>query len=110
MYAIIIPRSTLYESTVLYGNIAERCIEEIREVRSANYVDVIGGNISPDHVHMLISVPPHLSILKVVQYIKGKSGRKLQGELQALRKRCQGHTYGRNDFCRNIRTDKHKGG
>ncbi|MBR1479382.1 MAG: transposase [Alphaproteobacteria bacterium] len=47
---------------------------------------------------MLISVPPHLSILKVVQYIKGKSSRKLQGELQELRKRCQGHTYGRNDI------------
>ncbi|MBR1479679.1 MAG: transposase [Alphaproteobacteria bacterium] len=38
----------------------------IREVCSTNYVDIINGNISPDHVHMLISIPPHLSISKIV--------------------------------------------
>ena len=46
--------------------------------------------MSPDHVHMLISVPPHLSVSKVVQYIKGKSSRKLQCEFQELKKRYWG--------------------
>ena len=47
---------------MLYGNIAERCIEVIWEICSANYIDIISGNVSPDHVHMLISAPPHLSV------------------------------------------------
>ncbi|MBR1479940.1 MAG: IS200/IS605 family transposase [Alphaproteobacteria bacterium] len=44
----------------------------IRKVCSANYVDIISGNISPYHVHMLSSVPPYLPISRTVQYIKRK--------------------------------------
>ena len=69
---------TKYRRRVLYGNIAERCIEVIREIWETNFVDIISGNVSPGHAHMLISVPPHLSVSKVVQYIKGKSSKKLQ--------------------------------
>ncbi|MBR1480071.1 MAG: transposase [Alphaproteobacteria bacterium] len=36
---------------------------------------------------MLLSAPLHLSVSKAVQYMKGKSGRKLQREFQELRKR-----------------------
>ena len=46
--------------------------------------------MSPDHVHMLISAPPYLSISKIVQYIKGKSSRKLQCEFRELKKRYWG--------------------
>ncbi|MBR1479687.1 MAG: IS200/IS605 family transposase [Alphaproteobacteria bacterium] len=49
---------------ILYRNIAERCMEVISKVCSVNYVDIINENISPDHVHMLPSAPPHLSIYK----------------------------------------------
>ncbi|MBQ3945832.1 MAG: IS200/IS605 family transposase, partial [Alphaproteobacteria bacterium] len=77
---------TKYRYRVLYGNIAERSIEVIREICSANYIDIVSGNVSPDHVHMLISALPHLSISKIVQYIKWKSSRKLQCEFQELKK------------------------
>ncbi|MBQ2175301.1 MAG: transposase [Alphaproteobacteria bacterium] len=50
---------------------------------SANCIDIISGNMSPNPVHILISSPPHLSISKIVQYIKGKSSRKLQSAFQA---------------------------
>jgi len=83
----------------VYGNIAERCIEVIREICSANYVDIISGNVSPDHVHMLISAPPYLAVSKIVQYIKGKSSRKLQCEFQELQKRYWGqHLWARGYF------------
>ena len=90
---------TKYRYRVLYGNIAERCIEVIRKICSANYIDIISGNVSPDHVHMLISAPPHLSVSKIVQYIKGKSGRKLQCEFKELKKRYWGqHLWAREYF------------
>ena len=90
---------TKYRYRVLYGNIAERCIEVIRKICSANYIDIISGNVSPDHVHMLISAPPHLSVSKIVQYIKGKSSRKLQCEFQELKKRYWGqHLWARGYF------------
>ena len=82
----------------------------IREMYAVNYVNILSGNASSDHVHMPISVPPHLSVSKVV-YIKKKSSRKLQGEFQELRKRYWEKTsVGKGIFCSNIRAANCKGG
>lgn len=55
--------------------------------------------MSPDHIHLLLSIPPNLSVSKVVQYIKGKSGRKLLLEFAHLRKRYWGqHLWARGYF------------
>jgi putative transposase len=90
---------TKYRYRVLTGHIATRTIELIKEVCSANYVDIVSGNISPDHVHMLISVPPNTSLSKIIQYIKGKSSRKLQQEFEMLRKKYWGqHLWARGYF------------
>ncbi|HCU06003.1 MAG TPA: hypothetical protein DIC42_00220 [Holosporales bacterium] len=42
--------------------------------------------MSADYVHLLLSVPPSLSISKAVQYIKGKTSRKLLMEFTHLKK------------------------
>ena len=54
---------------------------------------------SPDHIHILVSVPPSISISKLMQYIKGKSGRKLLQEFEQLKKRYWGqHVWSRGYF------------
>nr|WP_250295940.1 IS200/IS605 family transposase [Wolbachia endosymbiont of Oedothorax gibbosus] len=66
---------------------------------TANYVDVVSGNITPDHVHMLISMSPSIALSKLVQYIKGSSSRKLFQEFEQLRKRYWGqHLWARGYF------------
>ena len=55
--------------------------------------------MSPDHVHLLLSIPPSISVSKAVQYIKGKSSRKLLQEFELLRKRYWGqHLWARGYF------------
>lgn len=55
--------------------------------------------MSPDHVHLLISVPPSISLSKAIQYIKGKSSRKLLQEFEVLHKRYWGeHLWARGYF------------
>ena len=73
-----------YMCGILYDNIVKKHIKVIKEVCSAKYV-IIDGNVSFDYT-MLTLVPPHLSVSKVVQYMRGKSSRKLREELQELRK------------------------
>lgn len=90
---------TKYRYRILTGQIAIRVREIIREVCTSNYADVVSGNITPDHVHMLISMPPSMSLSKLVQYIKGKSSRKLFQEFELLRKRYWGqHLWARGYF------------
>ena len=86
---------TKYRYKILRGRLAERARDLIRQICQARDVVVIRGAVSPDHIHMLVSAPPHLAPMKLVQYIKGRSSRRLQEEFPELRKRYWGSTYGR---------------
>ena len=48
---------------------------------------VHAGSINRDHVHLLLSIPPSLSVSRAVQYLKGRSSHKLLSEFASLRKR-----------------------
>ena len=94
---------TKYRYRILTGGVATRAREIIREICAANYVDVVSGSMSPDHVHLLLSVPPSISISKILQYIKGKSARKLLMEFESLRKRYWGqHLWARGYFVASV--------
>ena len=90
---------TKYRYRILTGEVAQRSRELIREVCAANYVDIVSGSMSPDHVHLLLSIPPSQSLSKIIQYVKGKSSRKLLQEFEHLRKRYWGqHLWARGYF------------
>ncbi len=90
---------TKYRFKVLQGAVAERTRELIREICSANYIKIESGSMSPEHVHLLLSIPPTMSVSKAVQYMKGKTSRKLQQEFSHLRKRYWGqHFWARGYF------------
>jgi putative transposase len=90
---------TKYRFRVLTGVVAQRAKDLIREICSSNDIEIISGSISPDHVHLLISAPPGVSISRIMQYVKGKSSRKLQQEFESLRKRYWGqHLWARGYF------------
>src|SRR5690349_21453538 len=66
-------------------------------------VVIVRGAVSPGHIHMLLSAPPHLSPANLVQYIKGRSSRRLQAEFPELRKRYWGqHLWARGYFCATV--------
>lgn len=81
---------TKYRYKVLRGRVAERTRDLIRQSCQAREVVVIRGAVSPDHVHVLVSAPPQLAPSKLVQYVKGRSSRRLQDEFGELRKRYWG--------------------
>ena len=94
---------TKYRYKILRGRVAERGREVIRQICAAREVVVVRGAISPDHIHMLLSVPPGLAPAKVVQYIKGRSSRLLQREFPELGKRYWGqHMWARGYFCATV--------
>ena len=90
---------TKYRKKVLYGQVAERARELIREVCKEHDVEILSGHIGKEHVHLLVSIPPFISISKLVQYIKGKSSRKLMQEFKGISKTFWGqHLWGRGYF------------
>ena len=90
---------TKYRKSILTGEIAKRARELIREVCRTCDVEIIGGHVSKDHVHIFVSVPPHISVSKLMQSIKGKSSRKMMSEFRNLSKQFWGkHIWVRGYF------------
>ena len=85
------------------GEVAIRARELIRQSCMSRDVKILKGHIAKDHVHLLVSCPPSLSVAKVVQYLKGRSSRLLQEEFSHLKKRYWGqHLWARGYFCATV--------
>lgn len=81
---------TKYQYKVLRGEIAVRARELLRQICQGRDVVIVQGAVSPDHAHVLVSVPPQLAPAKLVEYIKVRSNRMLQEEFPQLKKRYWG--------------------
>ena len=69
-HVVFIPK---YRKKTLYGELRRRLGEVFRTLAKQKECQVIEGHLMPDHVHMLISIPPKYSVAQVIGYIKGKS-------------------------------------
>ncbi len=58
---------------VLYGELRRHLGEVLRMLASHKESKIEEGHLMPDHVHMMISIPPKYAVSQVVGYIKGKS-------------------------------------
>ena len=91
---------TKYRYPVLRGEVSERVRELIRQSSMSREIRILKGHVAKDHIHLLVSCPPSLSPANVMQYLKGRSSRKLQQEFSHLRKRYWGqHLWARGYFC-----------
>ena len=91
---------TKYRYHVLKGEIGERVRELIRQSCESREIKILKGHVSKDHIHILVSCPPRLSPAKIMQYLKGRTSRRLQDEFPALKKRYWGnHLWARGYFC-----------
>ena len=62
-----------YRRQVIYGQIKKDIGEILRKLCEQKDVEIIEAEACPDHIHMLVSIPPHLSIAQFMGYLKGKS-------------------------------------
>ena len=57
----------------LYGQLRRYLGEVLRELAQQKESRIEEGHLMPDHVHMMISIPPKYAVSQVIGYIKGKS-------------------------------------
>ena len=62
-----------YRRKEIYGQIKRDIGEILRKLCEQKSVEIIEAEACPDHIHMLVSIPPHLSVAQFVGYLKGKS-------------------------------------
>ena len=62
-----------YRRKVFYAEKREDIREIIRTLCQWKGVEIIEGEVCPDHIHLLLSIPPKLSVCGFMGYLKGKS-------------------------------------
>ena len=62
-----------YRRKVIYNQYRSSLGEIFHRLCSYKGVEIIEGHLMPDHVHMLVSIPPRISVASFMGYLKGKS-------------------------------------
>lgn len=57
----------------LYAGLRKHLGEVFRQLAQRKECEILEGHLMPDHVHMLIAIPPKYAVSQVVGYMKGKS-------------------------------------
>ena len=62
-----------YRRKMIYNQYREDVREIIKQLCSYKGVEILGGNVMSDHVHILVSIPPKMIVSSFMGYLKGKS-------------------------------------
>ena len=62
-----------YRRQVIYREIKADIGKILRKLCEQKGVEIIEAELCPDHIHMLVSIPPKYSVSQIMGYIKGKS-------------------------------------
>ena len=62
-----------YRRKVIYDKYREDLREILKMLCDWKGVEILEGHLMPDHIHMLVSIPPKISVSSFMGYLKGKS-------------------------------------
>ena len=62
-----------YRRKIIFSQLRESIREILRDLCKYKGVDILDGHLMPDHVHLLVSIPPKISVSSFMGYLKGKS-------------------------------------
>jgi len=94
-HIVILPK---YRKKALYGKLRNRIGGILRELCRYKGVEMEEGHAMPDHIHMLLSVPPKYSVAMTIGYSKSKSAIRIHRQLL----KTKGTLFGRSFWARGV--------
>ena len=95
-HVVIIPK---YRRKKFYGAMRKQIGEILRELCRQKEITLAEGNAMPDHIHMLLSIPPKYSVAMTMGYLKGKSAIRIHRELQGAKGTLFGRSFWARGYC-----------
>ena len=62
-----------YRRSIIYGEVKAEIGKILRQLCEWKEVKIVEAELCPDHVHMLVEIPPKMSVSSFIGYLKGKS-------------------------------------
>ena len=95
-HVVFIPK---YRKKAIFGRVRRYLGEILRRLAEHRESRIEEGHLMPDHVHMMISIPPKYSVSQVIGYIKGKSAIHIAREFAGRKRNFVGqHFWARGYF------------
>ena len=69
-YIVFAPK---YRRQVIYGRLKQDIGKTLRDLCERKGINIIEAECCPDHIHMLLEIPPKYSVSQIMGYLKGKS-------------------------------------
>ena len=95
-HVVIVPK---YRRKVFYGDWRKKIGEILRQLCSQKEIGLVEGNAMPDHVHMVLSIPPKYSVAMTLGYLKGKSAIRVHRELMRTKGTLFGRSFWSRGYC-----------
>ena len=93
----------------LFGELRRHLGTVFRELAEQRECRIEEGHLMPDHVHMLISIPPKYAVANVVGFIKGKSAIHIARTFMERKRNFVGqHSWARGYFASTVGRDEEK--
>ena len=94
-HIVIVPK---YRRKIIYNQYRKDLQEIIRTLCKYKGVEIIEGHMMPDHVHLLLSIPPKTSVASFMGYLKGKSALMMFDKHANLKYNLATDTFGQKDI------------
>lgn len=62
-----------YRRKAIYGQYRDSIGQILKQLYNYKGVEIIEGHLMPNHIHMLVSIPPKYSVSQFMEYLKGKT-------------------------------------
>jgi putative transposase len=96
-----------FRRQVIYGKLKVEIGKILRRLCEYKGIEILEANACPDHIHMLVSIPPKYSVSQIIGYLKGKSSLMIFDKFASMKYKygnrhfwCKGYyasTVGRNE-------------
>ena len=83
-----------YRRKIIYNKLRRDIVQIIKDLCKWKGIEIIEGKAMPDHIHILVKIPPKMSISNFMGYLKGKSAMMIFARHGNLK-----YKFGNNNFC-----------
>lgn len=95
-HGVMVPK---YRRKTLFGRVRKRVGKVFQQLCRQKDIGLVEGHVMPDHVHMVLSIPPKYSVAMVVGYLKGKSAIQIHREALNLKQGFTGKHFWSRGYC-----------
>ena len=95
-HVVIVPKCRRRK---FYGSLRVEIRKILHELFRQKEIELVKGNALPDHIHLLLSVPPKYSIENTVGFLKGKSAIRINRDLGKVKGSLYGRVFWSRGYC-----------